>query len=53
MHPGVNWLRFTRISRALSAIEVGSCRVPGPSPGTDPSIPRSKNKQEKYPGLNH
>lgn len=49
--PGVNWLRFTRMSRAASAIKAGSCWVPAPSPGADPSISGSKTKQEKYPGL--
>lgn len=53
MHPRVNWLRFTRMSRAASALEVGSCWVPVLSPGADPSIPGSKTKQEKYPGLNY
>lgn len=52
MHPRVIWLRFTRTSRAASAVEVGSYWVPGLSSGADPNIPGSKTKQENYPGLN-
>lgn len=52
MHPGVNWLRLTRMSRAASALKAGSCQVPAPSPGADPSIPGNKTEQEKCPGLN-